>query len=118
MNDGKEELPFQKHLLKLIIDRDLDNTTVYKSSNVTKGAFSKIMCGDTKIPKKKSVLGFCIGLKLSLEESEELLASADMAFNPYDKRDKLVIQCLQRGQYNIDEVNSILYICHQPLLGN
>ena len=55
MNDGKEELPFQKHLLKLIIDRDLDNTTVYKSSNVTKGAFSKIMCGDTKIPKKKAV---------------------------------------------------------------
>lgn len=118
MNDGKEELPFQKHLLKLIIDRDLDNTTVYKSSNVTKGAFSKIMCGDTKIPKKKAVLGFCIGLKLSLEEAEELLASADMAFNPYDKRDKLVIQCLQRGQYNIDEVNSMLYICHQPLLGN
>ena len=76
------------------------------------------MCGNTKIPKKKSVLGFCIGLKLSLEEAEELLASADMAFNPYDKRDKLVIQCLQRGQYNIDEVNSILYICHQPLLGN
>lgn len=118
MNDGKEELPFQKHLLKLIIDRDLDNTTVYKSSNVTKGAFSKIMCGDTKIPKKRAVLGFCIGLKLSLEEAEELLASADMAFNPYDKRDKLVIQCLQRGQYNIDEVNSMLYICHQPLLGN
>ncbi len=26
MNDGKEELPFQKHLLQLIIDRDLDNT--------------------------------------------------------------------------------------------
>lgn len=118
MNDGKEELPFQKHLLQLIIDRDIDNTTVYKSSNVTKGAFSKIMCGDTKIPKKKAVLGFCIGLKLSLEEAEELLASADMAFNPYDKRDKLVIQCLQRGQYNIDEVNSMLYICHQPLLGN
>ena len=118
MNDGKEQLPFQKHLLQLIIDRELDNTTVYKSSNVTKGAFSKIMCGDTKIPKKKAVLGFCIGLKLSLEEAEELLASADMAFNPYDKRDKLVIQCLQRGQYNIDEVNSMLYICHQPLLGN
>ena len=118
MNDGKEDLSFQKHLLKLIIDRKLDNTTVYKSSNVTRGAFSKIMCGDTKIPKKKAVLGFCIGLRLSLEEAEELLASADMAFNPYDKRDKLVIQCLQRGQYNIDEVNSMLYICHQPLLGN
>jgi len=118
MNDGKESMPFQKHLLELIIDRDMDNAVVYKRSNVTKGAFSKIMCGDTKIPKKKAVLGFCIGLKLSLEEAQALLSSADMAFNPYDKRDKLVIQCLQSGQYDIDKVNAMLYICHQPLLGN
>ena len=91
MGDGKEELSFQQHLLKLIIEKDLDNTTVYKSSNVTKGAFSKILCGDTKKPQKKTVLGLCIGLRLTLEEAEELLASADMAFNPYNKRDKLVI---------------------------
>ena len=118
MSDGKEELSFQKHLLNLLIERNLDNTTVYKSSNVTKGAFSKIMCGDTRKPQKKTVLGFCIGLKLTLEESKELLASADMAFNPYNKRDKLVIQCITHGQYDIDEVNAMLFVCEQPLLGN
>ena len=118
MSDSKEELSFQQHLLDLIIEKDLDNTVVYKSSNVSKGAFSKIMCGDTKKPQKKTVLGFCIGLRLSLDEAEELLASADMAFNPYNKRDKLVIQCIMHGQYNIDEVNAMLYICGQPLLGN
>ena len=118
MSDSQEELSFQKHLLDLIIEKDIDNTVVYKSSNVSKGAFSKIMCGDTKKPQKKTVLGFCIGLKLSLEEAEELLASADMAFNPYNKRDKLVIQCLIHGQYNIQEVNAMLYVCGQPLLGN
>lgn len=118
MSDSKEELSFQKHLLKLIIEKDLDNSVVYKRSNVSKGAFSKILCGDTKKPQKKTVLGFCIGLKLGLNEAEELLASADMAFNPYDKRDKLVIQCITHGQYNIDEVNAMLYVCGQPLLGN
>ena len=118
MSDGKEELSFQQHLLKLIMEKDIDNTTVYKSSNVTKGAFSKIICGDTKKPQKKTVLGFCIGLRLTLEEAEELLASADMAFNPYNKRDKLVIQCITHGQYDIDEVNAMLFLCKQPLLGN
>ena len=118
MNDGKDELSFQNHLMKLIIEKNLDNTTVYKSSNVTKGAFSKILCGDTKKPQKKTVLGFCIGLKLNIDEAEELLASADMAFNPYNKRDKLVIQCILHGQYNIDEVNAMLFLCEQPLLGN
>lgn len=118
MNDGKVNLTFQKHLLKLIIDRDLDNKIVYKRSNVNKGVFSKIMCGDTKIPKKSTILGFCIGLKLSMEEAQELLASADMGFNPYDKRDQLVIKCIQRGQYDMGAINSMLYICNQPLLGN
>ena len=118
MNDGKDELSFQNHLMKLIIEKNLDNTTVYKSSNVTKGAFSKILCGDTKKPQKKTVLGFCIGLKLNIDEAEELLASADMAFNPYNKRDRLVIQCILHGQYNIDEVNAMLFLCEQPLLGN
>ena len=118
MSNQKDELSFQKHLLKLIIEKNLDNTVVYKRSNVSKGAFSKILCGDTKKPQKKTVLGFCIGLKLGLDEAAGLLASADMAFNPYDKRDKLVIQCITHGQYNIDEVNAMLYVCGQPLLGN
>lgn len=72
------------------------------------------MCGDTKKPLKKSVLGFCLGLQLSVDEAKELLASADMAFNPDDKRDQLVIQCLLRGQYNLMDVNEMLFVCNLP----
>ena len=118
MKDEKEDLSFQEHLLKLIIAKDIDNKVVYKSSNVSKGAFSKIMCGDTKKPQKKTVLGLCIGLELNLDEARELLASADMAFNPYNKRDKLVIDCIEREQYNIMTVNGMLFSCKQPLLGS
>ncbi|MBP5608475.1 MAG: hypothetical protein J6X66_09450, partial [Lachnospiraceae bacterium] len=118
ISDATESLSFQNHLLKLIMEKDIDNATVYKSSNVTKGAFSKILCGDTKKPQKKTVLGFCIGLKLDMEEAEALLASADMAFNPYNKRDRLVIQCIRHGQYDIRKVNAMLFVCDQPLLGN
>ena len=118
MSDGKDDLSFMNHLINLLVEKGIDNTVAYKRSNVTKGAFSKIMCGDTKKPQKRTVLGFCIGLKLNMEESEKLLASADMAFNPYNKRDQLVMQCISRGQYNIDEVNAMLFTCHQLGLGN
>ena len=118
MVDRKDALSFRDHLLQMIIKKDIDNTVVYKRANVTKGAFSKIMCGDTKNPQKKTVLGFCIALRLTLEESAELLASADMAFNPYSRRDRLVMQCIVTGQYDIDEINSMLFVCNQPLLGN
>ena len=118
MNDGRDEHPFTDKLIEILNKKDIDNITAYKRSNVTKKAFSKIMCGDTKNPQKKTVLAFCIGLKLSLEEANELLASADMAFNPYNKRDKLVVDCIKRKQYDIDKVNQMLFICNQPELGN
>ena len=117
MVDKKDELSFRDHLVKFLNDRDIDNKTAYKRSNVTKGAFSKILCGDTKNPQKKTVLAFCIGLRLTLAESAELLSSADMAFNPGSKRDKLVMQCIETGQYDVDEVNAMLFVCGQPLLG-
>lgn len=118
MKDKKEDTAFQDHLMKLLVEKDLSSTTVYKSSNITKGNFSKMLTGDTKHPQKKAVLGLCIGMKLTIEEAEELLASADMAFNPYNKRDKLVIQCILNGQYDVGKINEMLFICKQPLLGN
>lgn len=96
--DDNEAYSFREHFLNQIIEKDLTNTAVYKNSNVTKGAFSKILSGETRTPKKKTVLAFCIGMRLTLEESRELLASGDMAFNPYNKRDRLVIQCITQKQ--------------------
>ena len=118
MNDGKADTAFVDLLLKMITDRDLDNATVYHRSNVSKKAFSKILCGDTKVPKKDTVMCFCIGLRLDLEEANELMASANMAFNPADNRDKLIVQCLESGQYNFQVINSMLFECDQPQLGS
>ena len=114
--DASEELSFQTHLIKLLNEKDIDNVTAYKRSNISKGAFSKILCGDTKKPLKKTVLQLCIGLHLDLHEAQELLASADFGFNQYSKRDKLVIKFILEENYNIDKINDILFICDQPLL--
>ncbi|MBR6476773.1 MAG: hypothetical protein IKS98_15200, partial [Lachnospiraceae bacterium] len=118
MNDGKESFPFRDHLIDLLNKKNIDNIVAYKSSNIDRKAFAKILSGDTKNPQKRTVLAFCVGLKLSLEESQELLASADLAFNPYDKRDKLVRDCILSGQYDVGQVNEMLYACKQVQLGS
>ena len=118
MKDPSEDLSFSKHLMGLLQAKDMDNATVYKQSNITKGAFSKILCGDTKIPKRTTALALCIGLRLNLRESEELLASAGLSFNPYSKADQLVIKCIMEGNYNIFTINILLEMCGQPQLGN
>ena len=51
-------------------------------------------------------------------EAEELLASAGMAFNPYDKGELLVIKCITEENYDIISINILLDMCGQPQLGN
>ncbi|MCR5738221.1 MAG: macro domain-containing protein [Lachnospiraceae bacterium] len=115
---GKDEGTFLPYLIDLLNEKGIDNATAYKSSNIDRKVFSKIMCGDTKIPQKKTLLGLCIGLKLSLGEASKLLASADMAFNPLDNRDNLVVDCIRNRQYNIMEVNIMLSVCGYENLGS
>lgn len=117
MNDGKEALAFSQKLMDFIIDRDMDNATVYKRANMNRQAFSKILCGSTKKPQKGTVLALCIALRLDFDESEELLASADLALNPMDNRDNLVRDCILNEQYNIFEVNNMLFACNLETLG-
>lgn len=113
-----DDLSFSKHLIQLLNAKNIDNVTAYKRSNITKGAFSKILCRDTKIPKRQTVLGLCIGLQLTLRESMELLASAGYAFNISNKADKLIIQCIMHKHYDIYLINIMLFESGHPQLGN
>ena len=117
MSDGKESLAFSQKLMDFIIDREMDNAKVYKRANMNRQAFSKILCGSTKKPQKGTVLALCLALKLDIDESEELLASADLALNPMDNRDNLVRDCILNGQYDIFEVNNMLFVCNLETLG-
>lgn len=110
------ECIFRDRLIALMNEKGMDNTAVYKGANVSKGAFSKIMCGDTKIPKKDAVMGFCISMKLNRTEAADLMASAGWAFNPYDRRDRIIERLLISGK-DIFEVNEALFAADFSCLG-
>ena len=111
------EFIFRDRLIDLMNKKGIENNAVvYNGANVSKGAFSKIMCGDTKTPKKDAVMGFCISMKLNKDEAEDLMASAGWAFNPYDRRDLIIERLLLTGK-NIWEVNEALFAANCSCLG-
>lgn len=79
---------FTTRLLRLIDERGLKDSTVYKQSNISRQHFSKIQCNRDYSPKKKTVLAFAVGLHLSEDETIDLLKSAGYAFSDGSKRTK------------------------------
>mgnify|MGYP002248212362 FL=1 len=93
---------FTTRLLRLIDERGLKDSTVYKQSNISRQHFSKIQCNRDYNPKKKTVLAFAVGLHLSEDETIDLLKSAGYAFSDGSKRDWIVRYC-----WNTKSITSI-----------
>ena len=108
---------FTTRLLRLIDERGLKDSTVYKQSNISRQHFSKIQCNRDYNPKKKTVLAFAVGLHLSEDETTDLLKSAGYAFSDGSKRDWIVRYCLEHKIYNINQVNTLLFEWNQEQLG-
>ena len=108
---------FTTRLLRLIDERGLKDSTVYKQSNISRQHFSKIQCNRDYNPKKKTVLAFAVGLHLSEDETIDLLKSAGYAFSDGSKRDWIVQYCLEHKIYNINQVNTLLFEYDQEQLG-
>ena len=108
---------FTTRLLRLIDERGLKDSTVYKQSNISRQHFSKIQCNRDYNPKKKTVLAFAVGLHLSEDETIDLLKSAGYAFSDGSKRDWIVRYCLEQKIYNINQVNTLLFQWNQEQLG-
>ena len=108
---------FTARLLRLIDERGLKDSTVYKQSNISRQHFSKIQCNREYNPKKKTVLAFAVGLHLSEDETIDLLKSAGYAFSDGSKRDWVVRYCLEHKIYNINQVNTLLFEYDQEQLG-
>ncbi len=112
-----KEKTFSEALLNLIDAKGMTDVETYKRSNIDRRLFSKIRSNAGYTPRKSTVLALTIGLRLSVQEAQDLLARAGFAFSPCDKRDLIVSYFLERGEFDITSVNAALYDFDQGLLG-
>ncbi len=99
---------FQEYLLYLIEMKGLSNAEVYKNAIVTKQLFSKIKLNKDYHPDKATAMRLCVGAKLNLDETKDLLARAGYALSPCDKRDVIFSFFIENKVFDMIEIDIAL----------
>lgn len=99
---------FQEYLLYLIESKGYTNAEVYKRAIVSKKLFSKLKLNPDYHPDKSTAMRLCVGARLNLDETKDLLARAGYALSPCDKRDIIFSFFIEKEIFDMIEIDIAL----------
>lgn len=99
---------FQEYLMYLIGAKKLTNAEVYKRAIVTKQLFSKIKLNPDYHPDKATAMRLCVGARLNLDETKDLLTRAGYVLSPCDKRDIIFSFFIEHEVFDMIEIDIAL----------
>ena len=108
---------FSETLLQLIDRTGKKDSEIYKKANVDRKLFSKIRNNMDYRPSKTTALAFAFALELDVDETKDFIGRAGFALSHSSKFDVIVEYFLVNGNYNVFELNEVLFAFDQPLIG-
>lgn len=112
-----EEICLSDYLKELIESKSLNKAEIIEGAEMSEVYAYQIISGIKKHPQREKVLCLAFGMKLSFEETQDLLKKTGYAQlyakNPFDS---VIIYGLCKG-LNIIEVNNLLFEYGQETLG-
>lgn len=113
----EEEMTFSEALLDWLIRKDLKDSDVYKKANIDRKLFSKIRNNPDYKPKKNTAIAFALAMELDLEETKEFIGRAGYALTHSSKYDIIIEYFIRQKNYNVFEINEVLFAYNYPLIG-
>ena len=112
------ESSFAETLFKYINDKGLTDPEVYKRANLDRKLFSKIRKNKNYKPSKNTALALAVALELNLDETKDFIGKAGYALTRSSKMDIIVEFFIKQNNYDIFELNEVLFYYEEPLLGS
>ena len=114
----RHEETFSEMLLRLVDEKGFaKDSIVYKRANIERSVFSKLRSNKDYTPSKSTAVALCIALELNMDQTRDLLSRAGYALSPSSLSDVIISYFIENSQYDIFEINAVLFQYDQTPLG-
>ncbi len=111
-----QEETFSEAVLRIMKENSWTNPQVYHGAGMDKKLFHKIINDRDYHPSKSNALLLAVALHLDLDATQELLAKAGFTLTKSSKFDVIVMYFIVHGNYNIFDINEVLFDHDLPCL--
>ena len=99
---------FSTEVIRIMEKKYSKPSAFYRAAGMNKRTFHKIKTDYGYKPSKKTAFRCCVGLRLNLQDAEDLLKLAGFSFSPSEPYDLIIRFCLEKEIRELQNINFLL----------